>query len=167
MQEKNEKPTELDLEFDKWENEMDGCDSRAEELLVDASPTKHAGKFTPWQQEQQERQAAAHQEDESSTEEFQDETENFSTAEKVMHFVKGLEDLQDDHKDFRYINNMPIVFITSGGTSVPLEKNTVRSVENFSTGTRGARSAEYFLKAGFPVIFFHREGTMCPFGIEF
>jgi hypothetical protein len=26
---------------------------------------------------------------------------------------------------------------------VPLEKNTVRSVENFSTGKRGAASAEY------------------------
>ena len=28
----------------------------------------------------------------------------------------------------------PAVFITSGGTSVPLEKNTVRSIDNFSTG---------------------------------
>jgi phosphopantothenate-cysteine ligase len=36
--------------------------------------------------------------------------------------------------------------VTSGGTSVPLELNTVRSIENFSTGTRGARSAEFFIK---------------------
>lgn len=35
-----------------------------------------------------------------------------------------------------------IVLITSGGTSVPLEKNTVRSIENFATGGRGAKSAE-------------------------
>jgi phosphopantothenate-cysteine ligase len=35
-----------------------------------------------------------------------------------------------------------IVCITSGGTSIPLEKNTVRSVENFSAGQRGANSAE-------------------------
>ena len=27
-----------------------------------------------------------------------------------------------------------VILITSGGTSVPLEKNTVRSIENFSTG---------------------------------
>jgi len=27
-----------------------------------------------------------------------------------------------------------------------LEKNTVRSIENFSTGLRGSASAEYFLK---------------------
>jgi len=61
---------------------------------------------------------------------------------------------------------MPIIFITSGGTSVPLEKNAVHTIENFSTGTRGARSAEYFLKAGFPVIFFHRESSLTPFAIE-
>ena len=35
-----------------------------------------------------------------------------------------------------------VVFITSGGTSVPLEKNTVRSIDNFATGGRGAMSAE-------------------------
>lgn len=35
-----------------------------------------------------------------------------------------------------------IIFLTSGGTSVPLEKNTVRTIENFSTGGRGSRSAE-------------------------
>ena len=60
----------------------------------------------------------------------------------------------------------PVVLISSGGTSVPLEKNTVRSVENFSTGTRGARSAEYFLSKGFPVIFFHRGTSLKPFTIE-
>ena len=37
------------------------------------------------------------------------------------------------------------MIVTSGGTSVPLEKNTVRSIENFSSGTRGAQSAEQFL----------------------
>jgi phosphopantothenate-cysteine ligase len=30
--------------------------------------------------------------------------------------------------------NKKVVLVTSGGTSVPLEKNTVRSIENFSTG---------------------------------
>jgi phosphopantothenate---cysteine ligase (ATP) len=46
-------------------------------------------------------------------------------------------------------NSIGVAFVTSGGTSVPLEKNTVRSIENFSTGRRGALSAEYFLKMGF------------------
>ena len=60
----------------------------------------------------------------------------------------------------------PIILITSGGTSVPLEKNTVRSIENFSTGTRGARSAEFFIKEGHPVIFFYRQDSIQPFSIE-
>jgi phosphopantothenate---cysteine ligase (ATP) len=74
--------------------------------------------------------------------------------EKIQNFVNKLK------------VEKPIVFITSGGTSVPLEKNTVRILENFSTGTRGARSAEFFLKSGFPVIFFHRQGSVCPFSID-
>ncbi|CAG8792289.1 12346_t:CDS:2 [Dentiscutata erythropus] len=36
-----------------------------------------------------------------------------------------------------------IVLITSGGTTVPLENSTVRFIDNFSAGTRGATSAEY------------------------
>ena len=39
-----------------------------------------------------------------------------------------------------------IVVVTSGGTTVPLERNCVRFVDNFSSGTRGALSAEQFLK---------------------
>lgn len=42
-------------------------------------------------------------------------------------------------------NNKKVVIVTSGGTTVPLEKNTVRFIDNFSTGTRGATSAEYWL----------------------
>ncbi|EAK87868.1 phosphopantothenoylcysteine synthetase [Cryptosporidium parvum Iowa II] len=64
------------------------------------------------------------------------------------------------------IHNRNIVVITSGGTYVPLEKNMVRYIDNFSTGTRGAQSAEYFLKSGFSVIFFHRKGSHIPFTID-
>jgi phosphopantothenate-cysteine ligase len=39
-----------------------------------------------------------------------------------------------------------IVLVTSGGTTVPLERRCVRFIDNFSAGTRGARSAEQFLK---------------------
>ena len=38
--------------------------------------------------------------------------------------------------------NEPVVLVTSGGTTVPLEKNTVRFIDNFSRGERGAASAE-------------------------
>jgi phosphopantothenate-cysteine ligase len=53
--------------------------------------------------------------------------------------------------------------VTSGGTSVPFEKNTIRTLENFSTGQRGARSTEYFLELGFSVIFVYRIGSLLPF----
>ncbi|XP_022703791.1 phosphopantothenate--cysteine ligase-like isoform X1 [Varroa jacobsoni] len=59
--------------------------------------------------------------------------------------------------------NTKIVLITSGGTTVPLEHNTVRFVDNFSIGMRGAASAEYFLKAGYVAIFLHRSKSLEPF----
>jgi phosphopantothenate-cysteine ligase len=56
-----------------------------------------------------------------------------------------------------------IAVVTSGGTSAPLEKNTVRSIENFSTGKRGAVSAEKFLAEGYSVIFLTRPTSIQPF----
>jgi phosphopantothenate-cysteine ligase len=56
-----------------------------------------------------------------------------------------------------------VVLVTSGGTTVPLEKQTVRFIDNFSAGTRGATSAEYFLAAGYAVIFLHREFSLVPY----
>ncbi|KAJ1527471.1 hypothetical protein ONE63_007444 [Megalurothrips usitatus] len=56
-----------------------------------------------------------------------------------------------------------IVLVTSGGTTVPLEHLTVRFVDNFSAGTRGASSAEYFLNSGYAVIFMHRIKSIEPF----
>ncbi|KAK0551222.1 Phosphopantothenate--cysteine ligase cab2 [Tilletia horrida] len=56
-----------------------------------------------------------------------------------------------------------VVLVTSGGTTVPLEQNVVRFLDNFSAGTRGATSAEYFLSAGYAVIFMHRQHSLSPF----
>ncbi|OAA55704.1 DNA/pantothenate metabolism flavoprotein [Cordyceps fumosorosea ARSEF 2679] len=56
-----------------------------------------------------------------------------------------------------------VVLITSGGTTVPLERQTVRFIDNFSAGTRGATSAEYFLAAGYAVLFLHREFSLQPY----
>ena len=61
------------------------------------------------------------------------------------------------------LDSARFVLITSGGTSVPLESNTVRFIDNFSRGTRGASSAEKFLKKGYAVIFLHRTQTLEPF----
>lgn len=56
-----------------------------------------------------------------------------------------------------------IVVVTSGGTTVPLERNCVRFIDNFSAGTRGALSAEQFIEAGYAVIFLTRSGSIQPF----
>ncbi|MCJ1285386.1 hypothetical protein MMC26_004726 [Xylographa opegraphella] len=56
-----------------------------------------------------------------------------------------------------------VVLITSGGTTVPLENQTVRFIDNFSAGARGATSAEYFLEAGYAVIFLHRHFSLLPY----
>lgn len=58
-------------------------------------------------------------------------TRSHTQTHSIREFAQGFMD-----------KNRPMVLVTSGGTSVPLEKNTVRSIENFSTGKRGAASAE-------------------------
>jgi phosphopantothenate-cysteine ligase len=60
-------------------------------------------------------------------------------------------------------SSMPIYLLTSGGTSVPLEKNSVRFIENFSTGLRGSLLAEQILERGLPLVFFYRENSHLPF----
>lgn len=56
-----------------------------------------------------------------------------------------------------------VALVTSGGTTVPLENQTVRFIDNFSAGTRGATSAEYFLECGYAVIFLHRQFSLLPY----
>ncbi|OJJ44238.1 hypothetical protein ASPZODRAFT_71951 [Penicilliopsis zonata CBS 506.65] len=65
--------------------------------------------------------------------------------------------------DYHVEANRRLVLVTSGGTTVPLENQTVRFIDNFSAGTRGATSAEYFLQAGYAVIFLHRQFSLLPY----
>ena len=61
-------------------------------------------------------------------------------------------------------SNSKLVLITSGGTSVPLEKTPVRYLDNFSTGLRGARSVEEFLEdENYSVVFVKRDNAKFPF----
>ncbi|KAG0676699.1 hypothetical protein C6P42_001169 [Pichia californica] len=69
--------------------------------------------------------------------------------------------------NFNHNQNRKIVLVTSGGTTVPLENNTVRFIDNFSAGTRGATSAEYFLENNYSVIFLHREFSLLPYSRHF
>jgi phosphopantothenate-cysteine ligase len=61
----------------------------------------------------------------------------------------------------------PLVLVSCGGTTVPLETNTVRFLDNFSTGGRGGKSAEHFLELGYAVVFLHRTGASTPFACRF
>ncbi|XP_058811968.1 phosphopantothenate--cysteine ligase [Topomyia yanbarensis] len=69
--------------------------------------------------------------------------------------------------DRHYKLKSNIVLITSGGTTVPLEHNTVRFVDNFSAGNRGSASAEHFLDHGYAVIFMYRTKSLEPFSRHF
>ncbi|MBN3277177.1 PPCS ligase, partial [Polyodon spathula] len=60
-----------------------------------------------------------------------------------------------------------VVLVTSGGTKVPLESRTVRFLDNFSSGRRGASSAEYFLDSGYAVIFLHRHHSLYPYSRKY
>ncbi|KAJ8603991.1 hypothetical protein CTAYLR_003374 [Chrysophaeum taylorii] len=56
-----------------------------------------------------------------------------------------------------------VAVVTSGGTTVPLEQKTVRYIDNFSTGHRGAGVAEHLVRRGYGVLFVHRRGSAFPF----
>lgn len=71
--------------------------------------------------------------------------------------------LAKDFINFHADGGRRVVLITSGGTTVPLERQTVRFIDNFSAGTRGATSAEYFLESGYAVIFLHRQFSLLPY----
>jgi len=60
----------------------------------------------------------------------------------------------------------PLMIVTSGRTNVPLERNTVRYISNFSGGTRGAHSAEVALENGYRVIYLHHVTARRPYRNE-
>jgi phosphopantothenate-cysteine ligase len=91
-----------------------------------------------------------------------DESHYFATnraPEYLDELVAQTTEFVSEHK----LKGRKIVLVTSGGTTVPLENNTVRFIDNFSAGTRGATSAEYFLEQGYAVIFLHREFSLLPY----
>lgn len=57
----------------------------------------------------------------------------------------------------------PVALVTSGGTITTLEQNTIRYLDNFSTGQRGAISVEEFCKRGYAVIHLWRRGSTAPY----
>ncbi|KAI9915209.1 hypothetical protein PsorP6_008660 [Peronosclerospora sorghi] len=95
-------------------------------------------------------------EDRRRTEEYFRET---SPPKWMSACREQVEEFLDHHR----IVGKCVAVVTSGGTTVPLERNTVRFVDNFSTGSRGAASVEYLLGLGYAVIYMHRPGSVAPF----
>jgi len=79
---------------------------------------------------------------------------------------KNIDEVERKTKEFlkfQIEKGRRIVLVTSGGTTVPLENQTVRFVDNFSAGTRGSASAEYFIENGYAVIFLYRQHSLRPY----
>ncbi|XP_077224867.1 phosphopantothenate--cysteine ligase 2-like [Tasmannia lanceolata] len=83
--------------------------------------------------------------------------DSLDVSRKVKEFIDQNSQLSGKGRPIR------VVCVTSGGTTVPLEQRCVRYIDNFSSGHRGAVSTEYFLKAGYAVIFLYRRGTCQPY----
>ncbi len=86
-------------------------------------------------------------------------SEEFAVPSHVEEVKKLMAEFAEHHGSAGY----RVVLITSGGTKVPLESRTVRFLDNFSSGRRGASSAEYFLDSGYAVIFLHRHRSLYPY----
>ncbi|KAL6068649.1 Phosphopantothenate--cysteine ligase cab2 [Balamuthia mandrillaris] len=112
--------------------------------------------------------------------------ESIKEKEAVAEFFEsneapaGLAEEQQRLDEFvRHNAGRKLALVTSGGTTVPLEKNTVRYIDNFSGGNRGACSAEYplypsfnsfhkyFLENGYAVIFLSRVHSLHPYSRYF
>jgi len=89
----------------------------------------------------------------------------FSTTSPPSQFTDLIENVKRFVKVHESLRK--IALITSGGTIVPLEKNTVRYLDNFSGGGRGSASAEYFIASGYAVIFLYRRHSLQPYGRHF
>jgi phosphopantothenate-cysteine ligase len=98
-----------------------------------------------------------------STPTLTDEATAFFSGTRKLR-PKNLEAIRRDMDTFvGKHSSRRIALMTSGGTTVPLELNTVRFLDNFSTGSRGALCSEQLLKSGYAVILLHRQGSSFPF----
>lgn len=65
----------------------------------------------------------------------------FETLKQPEDYAKSMDQARMFIQAQRKVNRK-VVLITSGGTTVPLERQMVRFLDNFSAGTRGSASAE-------------------------
>lgn len=86
----------------------------------------------------------------------------FRQHENLMNLTEPQQKVREFIK-YHLENNRPVVLVTSGCTVVPLEQNMVRCISNFSSGTRGARSAEAFIKNNYACIYLHHHSSKMPY----
>lgn len=89
-----------------------------------------------------------------------DEIAEEATADLERSLEKARVFVQANHSGGRRV-----ALVSSGGTTVPLEKNTVRFIDNFSTGNRGSACAELLCtleKTPYATIFLYRSGSLLP-----
>lgn len=90
--------------------------------------------------------------------EWTDFAQGSHAPENLAQVTQSCKDFLAQHEGKR------IALVTSGGTTVPLERNTVRFLDNFSAGTRGSASSEQFMSEhGYPVIFLYRAHSLMPY----
>jgi phosphopantothenate-cysteine ligase len=90
--------------------------------------------------------------------------------QKVVNESMNLSQLEPQIQQFiqhQHQHNRKVVLVTSGRMNVPLEKNMVRYISNFSSGSRGAHSAQEFLSnEQYSVIYLHHSSALRPFDIH-
>ena len=105
---------------------------------------------------------AAHTTAASATQQFFDENVGSVSEEMLNDVREAVVSFVSKHSEA----GRRIAVVTSGGTTVPLEHKTVRFIDNFSTGTRGALCCENLIGKGYAVIFLHRRGSAFPFMVD-
>ncbi|CAG0884274.1 unnamed protein product [Darwinula stevensoni] len=89
--------------------------------------------------------------------------EDFFSATPVPTELERVEKEASDFVRYHLSRGKPVALVSSGGTAIPIELNTVRFIDNFSSGQRGSASTEYLLQEGYAVIFLHRKQSKYPF----
>jgi phosphopantothenate-cysteine ligase len=97
--------------------------------------------------------------------EQQEEIEDWQQFFRENEAPKNLTQYEAEIKAFCLANkDRLVILVTSGGTTIPFEKNTVRFIDNFSLGTRGSASTEHFLASDdTSVVFLNRTTSLKPF----
>ncbi len=78
---------------------------------------------------------------------------------KITEIRQALDSFVSEHAS----HHRPLAIVTSGGTVSYLEVRSVRCLDNFSTGLRGAIAVEEFIQRGYAVIHLWREGSASPY----